>query len=40
MRSHTCCFTGHRQIPPGKQAEIVEKLERVIIRPCLKNSEE
>ena len=31
MRSHTCCFTGHRQIPPGKQAEIVEKLERVII---------
>lgn len=31
MRSHTCCFTGHRQIPPGKQAEIVERLERVII---------
>ena len=31
MRSHTCCFTGRRQIPPGKQAEIVEKLERVII---------
>ena len=30
MRSHTCCFTGHRQLPPGKQAEIAGQLERVI----------
>ena len=31
MRSHTCCFTGHRQIPPEKRAEIAEQLEHVII---------
>ena len=31
MRSHTCCFTGHRQLPPEKQAEIAGRLERVII---------
>lgn len=31
MRSKTCCFTGHRQIPPDKQAEIADKLERVIV---------
>ncbi len=30
MRSHTCCFTGHRQLPPGKQAEIAKHMERVI----------
>lgn len=30
MREQTCCFTGHRQIPPGVQAEIKGKLERVI----------
>mgnify|MGYP001034658798 CR=1 FL=1 len=30
MRSHTCCFTGHRQLPPVKQAEIAGQLERVI----------
>ena len=30
MRSHTCRFTGHRQLPPGKQAEITGQLERVI----------
>lgn len=30
MRENTCCFTGHRQIPPGAQAEIKGKLERVI----------
>lgn len=31
MRSKTCCFTGHRQIPPGERAEIADKLERVIV---------
>lgn len=30
MREKTCCFTGHRQIPSGAQAEITDKLERVI----------
>lgn len=29
-KMQTCCFTGHRQIPPGTQAEITDKLERVI----------
>ena len=32
MKSKTCCFTGHRQIPPGDRTEIIEKLERTIIR--------
>lgn len=27
MRSHTCCFTGHRQIPVERQLEIVKRLE-------------
>ena len=31
MRSQTCCFTGHRQIPPEKWAEIAGQLERVIV---------
>ena len=31
MRSHTCCFTGHRQIPSEKRAEITGRLEQVII---------
>ena len=30
MRNETCCFTGHRQLPPEEQAEIVTMLERVI----------
>lgn len=30
-RMRTCCFTGHRQIPPKGQAEITDRLERVII---------
>ena len=30
MRSYTCCFTGHRQLPPEKQAEIAGQLECVI----------
>ena len=30
-RMQTCCFTGHRQVPPGKQAEIAGKLESVIV---------
>ena len=31
MRSYTCCFTGHRQLPPEKQVEIAGRLERVIV---------
>ena len=31
MRSHTCCFTGHRQIPSEKRAEIAGRLEHVIV---------
>lgn len=31
MREQTCCFTGHRQIPQGEQAEIIARLERTII---------
>lgn len=31
MRSETCCFTGHRQIPPGERAKIVERLEYTIV---------
>ena len=30
MREKTCCFTGHRQLPPEEQAEIANRLERVI----------
>ena len=30
MREQTCCFTGHREIPPGERAGIADKLERVI----------
>lgn len=30
MREQTCCFTGHRQLPSEEQAEIANKLERVI----------
>lgn len=31
MREKTCCFTGHREIPPEKRAEIADRLERIII---------
>ena len=30
MKNETCCFTGHRQLPPGERAEIANRLERVI----------
>ena len=30
MREKTCCFTGHRQLPPGERAKIANRLERVI----------
>ena len=30
MREITCCFTGHRKIPPDKRAEIANRLERII----------
>ena len=30
QRMQTCCFTGHRQIPPEERAEITSRLERVI----------
>lgn len=29
-KMQTCCFTGHRQIPPGEQSEIENKLECTI----------
>ncbi len=31
MRNKTCCFTGHRQIPPGERTGIADKLERTIV---------
>ena len=31
MKSKTCCFTGHREIPPEKRTEIIGRLERIII---------
>ncbi len=31
MREETCCFTGHRKIPPEEQKEITGRLERVIL---------
>ena len=30
MRNETCCFTGHRQIPPGERTEIANRLECAI----------
>ena len=30
MKSETCCFTGHRQIPLENQAEIIRRLEHAI----------
>ena len=30
MKNKTCCFTGHRQLPPGERAVITNKLECVI----------
>ena len=30
-RMQTCCFTGHRQIPPQERENIAEKLESVIV---------
>ena len=31
MRNETCCFTGHRKVPPEERAGITDRLERVII---------
>ena len=31
MKSKTCCFSGHREIPPEKRTEIIGRLERIII---------
>ena len=31
MREKTCCFTGHRKIPPEERAGISDRLERIII---------
>lgn len=31
MRGQTCCFTGHRQIPPERREQIASKLESVIV---------
>lgn len=30
MREQTCCFTGHRHLPPEERAEIAGRLERVV----------
>ena len=30
MHEKTCCFTGHRQLPPEERTEIANRLERVI----------
>lgn len=30
MKNKTCCFTGHRQLPPGERAVITNKLECTI----------
>ena len=32
MKSQTCCFTGHREIPVKRRAEIAEKLEVAVRR--------
>lgn len=29
-RARTCCFTGHRQIPPEERAELAGRLERTV----------
>ena len=39
-RMQTCCFTGHRELPPEEQAEIASRLERVIVALYQKRSEE
>lgn len=31
MRGQTCCFTGHRKIPPEERADIASRLECVIV---------
>lgn len=31
MREKTCCFTGHREIPPEEWAGIADRLEHIII---------
>ena len=31
MREKTCCFTGHREIPPEERARIADRLEHTII---------
>ena len=30
MKNRTCCFTGHRQIPPGEQEKTTERLNKTI----------
>nr|WP_325232724.1 SLOG family protein [uncultured Oscillibacter sp.] len=32
MRKQTCCFTGHRTIPPGKRRELARRLEETVLR--------
>jgi len=31
LRIKTCCFTGHREIPAGFEAELKERTKRVIL---------
>lgn len=32
MRDKTCCFTGHRKLPPSKRNQIALQLEKTVIR--------
>lgn len=32
MRKRTCCFTGHRSIPPEERRELARRLEETILR--------
>lgn len=32
MRKRTCCFTGHRSIPPGERRQLARRLEETVLR--------
>ena len=32
MKEQTCCFTGHRKIPPMQSVEIAERLKTELIK--------
>lgn len=31
MRENTCCFTGHRKVPPAERQQISDRLEQTVI---------